>query len=81
MAEKFTKFLGQAMRGRVFPIALAAATSFGAGMLYMKNRQEAVDENKSDVPDSKTLLQKSLEMKDAAISASKELFQNPEKKD
>ena len=80
MAEQFTKFLGKAMRGRVLPMALAAATGYGAGMiLHMKNRQ--VDESKSEVPDSKTLLQKSLEMKDEAISTTKELFQNPEKKD
>ena len=81
MAEKsqITKFLGKAMRGRFLPIALAAATGYGAGMLNMKYRQ--ADESKSDDPDAKTLLQKSLEIKDATISATKDIFQNPEKKD
>ena len=74
MAEKSqnTKFFGKAMRGRFLPIALAAATGYGAGMLNMKYRQ--ADESKSDDPDAKTLLQKSLEIKDATISAMKDLF-------
>ena len=57
MAEQFKKILENAMRGRVFPMALAAVTGYGTATIYM-NRQKSsqmvvADESQSEVSESK----------------------------
>ena len=57
MAEQFKKILENAMRGRVFPMALAAVAGYGTATIYM-NRQKSsqmvvADESQSEVSESK----------------------------
>ena len=57
MAEQFKKILENAMRGRVFPMALAAVAGYGTATIYM-NRQKSSpmvvgDESQSEVSESK----------------------------
>ena len=86
MEEKFKHFLVYATRGRGLQIALVTGgiSMASLGTLCILNRQKSsrvvTEEIQSEIPDadSKTLLEKSLDMKDATISATKKIFQNPE---
>ena len=85
MEEQFKHFLVYAMRGRGLPIAVVTGSTLASfGTLCILNRQKSsrvvTDESQSEIPDadSKTLLEKSLDMKDATISATNKLFQTPE---
>ena len=85
MAEQFKHFFMYTMRGRGLPIAVITGSSLaGMGTLCILNRQKSsrvvTDESQSEIPDadSKTLLEKSLDMKNVTISATKKIFENPE---
>ena len=86
MEEQFKHFLVYATRGRGLQIALVTGgiSIASLGALCILNRQKSsrvvTEEIQSEIPDadSKTLLEKSLDMKDATISATKKIFQNPE---
>ena len=85
MEEQFKHFLVYATRGRGLQIALVTGISIASlGTLCILNRQKSsrvvTEEIQSEIPDadSKTLLEKSLDMKDATISATKKIFQNAE---
>ena len=81
MEEKFKHFLVYATRGRGLQIALVTGISIASlGTLCTLNRQKSSRVVTEEIPDadSKTLFEKSLDMKDATISATKKIFQNPE---
>ena len=85
MEEQFKHFLVYATRGRGLQIALVTGISIASlGTLCTLNRQKSsrvvTDESQSEIPDadSKTLLEKSLDMKNVTISATKKIFENPE---
>ena len=86
MEEQFKHFLVYATRGRGLQIALVTGgiSIASLGTLCILNRQKSsrvvTEEIQSEIPDadSKPLFEKSLDMKDATISATKKIFQNPE---
>ena len=82
MEEQFKHFLAYATRGRGLQIALVTGgiSIASLGALCILNRQKSSRVVTEEIPDadSKTLFEKNLDMKDATISATKKIFQNPE---